>query len=126
MGNRIKKGDTVEVIAGNYRGERGTVQRVLPAKYRRKKRMSRRERQNWERQRRVVVSGINLVKKHQRPISAGRGQIQPGIIEFEAPIHASNVMLVCPHCNQRTRVGFTWLGDGRKVRVCKKCGEVID
>ena len=75
---------------------------------------------------RIVVAGINKVKKHQRPMRAGRTQVQPGIIEFEAPIHVSNVMLVCPQCNQRTRVGFSRLEDGRKVRVCKQCDEVID
>jgi len=108
MGNRIKKGDTVEVISGNDRGLRGTVQSVLPKKNR------------------VVVSGINTVKKHQRPMRAGRTQVQPGIIEFEAPIHVSNVMLVCPQCGQRTRAGFIWQEDGRKVRVCKQCDEEID
>lgn len=107
MGNRIKEGDTVEVLSGNDRGMRGTVQRVLPEKNR------------------VVVAGVNVVKKHQRPMRAGRGQIQPGIIEFEAPIHISNVMLVCPRCDQPTRVGFA-VQDGRKVRVCKKCSEAID
>ena len=108
MGNQIKKNDTVEVISGDDRGVRGTVQWTLPKKGR------------------VVVSGINIVKKHQRPIRAGRTQVQPGIIDFEAPIQLSNVMLVCPRCDQRTRVGFTRQEDGRKVRVCKKCGEAID
>ena len=108
MGNQIKKGDTVEVISGDDRGLRGTVQWTLPKKGR------------------VVVSGINIVKKHQRPIRAGRTQVQPGIIDFEAPMQLSNVMLVCPRCDQRTRVGFTRQEDGRKVRVCKKCGEAID
>jgi large subunit ribosomal protein L24 len=108
VGNRIKKGDTIEVISGNDEGLRGTVQWVLPKKNR------------------VIVSGINTVKKHQRPTRAGRSQVQPGIIEFEAPIHLSNVMLVCPRCNQRTRVGFAWQEDGRKVRVCKECGEAVD
>jgi large subunit ribosomal protein L24 len=108
VGNRIKKGDTVEVISGNDRGLRGVVQWVLP------------------KDGRVVVSGINVVKKHQRPMRAGRAQVQPGIIEFEAPIHISNVMLVCPRCDQCTRVGFIWQEDGRKVRVCKKCNEAID
>jgi large subunit ribosomal protein L24 len=108
VGNQIKKGDTVEVISGDDRGVRGTVQWTLPKKDR------------------VVVSGINIVKKHQRPIRAGRSQVQPGIIDFEAPIQISNVMLVCPRCDQRTRVGFTQQEDGRKVRVCKKCGEAID
>jgi len=107
VGNRIKQGDTVEVISGDDRGIRGTVQRVLPKK------------------KRVVVSGINIVKKHQRPVRTRRGEIGGGIIEFEAPIHISNVMLVCPRCGQRTRVGFA-VQDGRKVRVCKKCGEAID
>jgi large subunit ribosomal protein L24 len=107
VGNRIKKGDTVEVISGNDWGLRGTVQWVMP------------------KDDRVVVSGVNIVKKHQRPMRAGRTQVQPGIIEFEAPLHISNVMLVCTSCNQRTRVGFRRDG-GRKVRVCKKCGEAID
>ena len=108
MSNRIKKEDTVEVISGNDQGLRGTVQWVLP------------------KEDRVIVAGVNVVKKHQRPMRAGRGQVQPGIIEFEAPIHISNVMLVCPRCNERTRLGFTWQEDGRKMRVCKKCGETID
>ncbi len=105
---KIKKGDTVEVVSGNDNGERGAVQRVLT------------------KSNRVVVIGVNTVKKHQRPMRAGRGQVQPGIIEFEAPIDISNVMLVCPRCDQRTRVGFTRLEDGRKVRMCKRCEEVID
>ncbi len=104
--NRIKKGDTVEVISGDGKGLRGKVQEVKPGK------------------KRVVVSGVNIVKKHQRPMRAGRRNVEPGIIEFEAPIRSSNVMLVCPACNERTRVGFEIEGD-RKVRVCKKCGEVI-
>lgn len=107
MANRIKTDDTVEVISGDDRGLRGTVQRVLP------------------KDKRVVVSGVNFVKKHQRPTRAGRREVQPGVIEFEAPIDLSNVMLVCPQCNQRTRVGFTRLEDGDKVRVCKQCGEAI-
>jgi len=105
---KIKKDDTVEVISGNDRGVRGKVQRVFPRKER------------------VVVAGVNIVKKHQRPMRAGRRSVQPGIIEFEAPIHISNVMLVCPQCNQRTRVGIGRRLDGQKVRVCKRCGEFID
>jgi large subunit ribosomal protein L24 len=108
VGNRIKKGDIVEVVSGDDRGLRGSVQWVLPQGDR------------------VVVYGIKTVKNHQRPSRAGRSQVQPGIIEFEAPIHISNVMLVCPRCDQCTRVGFTWQEDGRKVRVCKECGEVVD
>ena len=105
---KIKKGDTVEVVSGNDQLLRGTVQWVFP------------------KDNRVVVSGVNIVKKHQRPMRAGRGQIQPGVIEFEAPVHISNVMLVCPRCDERTRVGYTRLEDGSKVRVCKRCEEVID
>ena len=89
-------------------GFRGTVQRVLP------------------REDRVVVAGINIVKKHQRPVRAGRGEVQAGIIEFEAPLNISNVMLVCSRCDELTRVGFARQEDGRKVRVCKICGEVVD
>ncbi len=105
---KIKKGDTVEVISGDDRGVKGTVHRVIPKKNR------------------VVVSGVNLVKKHQRPTAPEGVRAQAGIIEFEAPIHISNVMLICPHCNQRTRIGFKYLEDGRKVRVCKKCKAAID
>ncbi len=106
--NRIKSGDKVEVISGNYRGVRGNVMRVLP------------------KEDRVVVSDVNIVTKHQRPVRAGRSQVQAGRIQFEAPIHASNVMLVCPQCDARTRVGYKKLENGRKVRVCRKCGEAID
>ncbi len=106
---RIKKGDTVEVISGNDRGVRGTVHRLIPNKDR------------------VVVSGVRLIKKHQRPMpTGGRMQTQAGIIEFEAPVHMSNVMLVCPQCNQRTKVAFQVLEDGTKARVCKECAVVID
>ncbi len=105
---RIKKGDTVEVIAGKDKGVRGQVLRVIP------------------KENRVVVERVNVVKKHQRPVRAGRGQVQPGIIEFEAPIHLSNVMLVCTQCNERTRVGYRVTEDGMKVRVCRKCGADID
>jgi large subunit ribosomal protein L24 len=106
---RIKKGDTVEVISGNDRGVRGTVHWLLPKKDR------------------VVISGVNLVKKHQKPMpTGGRMQTQAGIIEFEAPVCLSNVMLVCPQCDQRTKVAFERQEDGSKVRVCKKCKAIID
>ena len=104
--NRIKKGDTVEVLSGNYRGERGTVRSVLTKKGR------------------VVVDGINIVKRHQRP--TGRVRTQAGIIEFEAPMGLNKVALVCPNCGERSRVGFRIGEVGGKVRVCKKCGEDID
>lgn len=120
---KIKRGDTVEVVAGNDKGLRGTVRRVVPAcegKYRGRGRRS-------AFQDRVVVSGVNLVKKHQRPVSpSGAPRTQTGIIEFEAPIHISNVMLVCPSCSEKTRVGFQFLEDGRKVRYCKKCDGIIE
>ena len=106
--SRIRKGDTVEVIAGNDRGVRGEVLRVLPKKNR------------------VVVSKVNIITKHQSAQRAGRANMQVGRIQFEAPIHLSNVMLVCPHCNAATRVGYRILDDGRKVRFCRKCGETID
>lgn len=105
---RIKRGDQVEVIAGKDKGVAGEVLRVLPKKQG------------------VVIERVNIVKKHQRPMQAGRGQVQPGIIEFEAPIHWSNVMLICPQCDERTRVGFRMTEDGTKVRVCRKCKTDID
>lgn len=108
MGNWIKKGDMVEVISGNDRGVRGKVLRLNPGDDK------------------VVVSGVRIVKKHQRPVRAGRSQVQPGIIEFEGPIHVAKVMLVCPRCSARTRVGFDVREDGTKVRMCKKCGQTID
>ncbi len=104
---KIKKGDTVEVTTGKDIGVRGEVLR-LDLKTTR-----------------VVVERVNIVRKHQKSQQAGRGQIQPGIIEFEAPIHLSNVMLVCPQCDEPTRVGIRDK-DGTKVRVCKKCKQDID
>lgn len=103
---KIKKGDTVEVIAGDDRGTRGTVHSVLPARGR------------------LVVSGVNLVKKHQRRTGDVRTQV--GIIEREAPIAISNVALVCPRCNEATRVGYRVMEDGSKVRVCRACDETIE
>jgi large subunit ribosomal protein L24 len=121
---KIKKGDTVVVIAGRGRkGKahsadpatdaplRGEVIRVLPDAER------------------VVVHGANMVRKHQRARpTRGRSQTQAGIIEFEAPVHVSNVMLVCPHCGEPTRAGQRRDEGGRLVRVCKNpgCGQVID
>jgi large subunit ribosomal protein L24 len=99
---RIKKGDTVIVIAGEGKGTRGTVQRV-DAKTQR-----------------VVVSGVNIVKKAQRPVRAGRGRTQTGIIEFEAPIHISNVMLVDPKSSEPTRVGYAVDANGAKRRVTRR------
>lgn len=105
---RIKVGDEVEIIAGEDRGVRGAVQRVLAGKNR------------------VVVSGVNVVKKHQRPQPSGGRQTQGGIIEFEAPISASNVMLVCPQTGEPTRIGTRRDEDGFAVRFSKRSGEDID
>lgn len=105
---RVKTGDQVEVITGNYRGVRGEVLRVIPE------------------EKRVVVRGVNLVKKHQRAQPGGRAQVQGGIIEFEAPIDASNVMLIDPETNEPTRVGFRRDESGRKIRYAKRSGALFD
>ena len=106
---RIKVGDEVEVIAGNDKGTRGTVQRISKDKNR------------------VVVAGVNIVKKHQKPQqTGGRGQVPGGIIEFEAPIDVSNVMLVCPQTDELTRVGIRRDEDGNRIRFSKKSGQDID
>jgi large subunit ribosomal protein L24 len=104
----IKREDTVLVISGNDKGAKGRVLRVYP--------------KNDQ----VVIEHVNIRKKHQRPMQAGRGQVQAGIIQFEAPIHLSNVMLVCPQCDKPTRVGHRREDDGTMVRVCKNCGKDID
>ena len=105
---KIKQGDTVEVIRGEDTGMRGTVRRVDP------------------KHNKIIVEGVNIAIKHQRPIQAGRQQTQGGRIEVERYIDVSKVMLICPSCQERTRVGYSVIGadsDGaaRKVRVCKKC-----
>jgi large subunit ribosomal protein L24 len=105
---RIKKGDEVEVIAGKDVGERGSVVTV------------------YIKDNRVVIEGVNVLKKHQKAQQAGRQQVQAQILEFEGPIHLSNVMLVCKSCDKPTRVGFRVDEDGRKVRFCKKCDSDID
>ena len=106
---RIREGDQVEVISGNDKGLRGTVLRVEPKGDR------------------VVVSGVKIVKKHQKPRpTGGRTPAQGGIIEFEAPIHVSNVMVVCPQTGEPTRVGIRRDEDGQAVRFSKKSGEDID
>lgn len=126
---RIKKGDTVEVLAGGDAADsrrdgkklRGTVHRVIPGyktdRYRRRVGRDR----NKDR---VVVQGVNLIIKHQRRTGDVRTQV--GRIEREAPIHISNVMLVCPACKEATRVGFRAGGGGVMVRYCKRCDEAID
>ena len=102
---KIRKGDTVLVIGGKDRGKKGKVRLVFP------------------KDERLIVEGINMVKKHSR----ARGMVrQAGIIEREAPLHISKVMLVCTKCNRLTRVGFRFLEDGKRVRFCRSCQEVID
>ena len=126
---RIKKGDTVEIIAGKDaaaarregRNVRGTVNRVIHAY--RIDRNHRKVGREPDRDR-VVVQGVNLITKHQR--RTGDVRTQFGRIEMEAPIHISNVMLVCPSCKEATRVGIRTLDDGSKSRYCKHCDELID
>ncbi len=115
---KVKKGDTVEVIRGEDKGLRGTVHQVLPGK---SKDGSGELDPNHDR---VVISGVNIIKKHQRRTGDVRTQV--GIIEREAPVHISDVALVCPHCNRATRVGYQIQADGTKVRFCKRCRETIE
>ncbi|MFO1242495.1 MAG: 50S ribosomal protein L24 [Rickettsiales bacterium] len=100
---KIKKDDEVIVISGKYKGRKGTVVKVIPE------------------DRRVIVSGVNLVKRHERPSAAGAG----GITEKEAPIHVSNVAIADPKDGKPSRVGFQQLKDGTKVRVAKRSGETL-
>ena len=102
---KIRRNDTVLVIAGKDKGKRGRVRRVLPEEGR------------------ILVDGVNMIKRHARARAQAR---QAGIIEREASISISNTMLVCNKCNQSTRVGFIFLDDGKKIRTCRQCGEVID
>jgi large subunit ribosomal protein L24 len=99
---RIKKGDTVKVIAGKDIGERGEVITVLV------------------KDNRVIVAGVNTLKRHHKARQIGNQQIPAQIADFDSPVDISNVMLVCPECDQTTRVGFAIEEDG-KNRVCKKC-----
>jgi large subunit ribosomal protein L24 len=106
---KIRKGDTVEIISGSSeeKGKRGEVIKVYPDKGR------------------VAVQGINIQKKHQGQYQTQGRSVAPGIIEFEGPMHISNVMLVCPSCNEPTRVGVKRDDDGAH-RVCKRCEAQID
>jgi large subunit ribosomal protein L24 len=100
----IRKNDQVEVIAGKEKGKTGKVLTVIPEKQR------------------VIVEKVNFIKRHTRPSARQR---QGGIIEREGSIHMSNLMVVCPKCNKPTRIGGRILEDQKKVRVCKKCGEIL-
>lgn len=102
---KIRKNDTVLVITGRDKGKKGKVRLVYP------------------KDERLLVEGINMVKKHMR----SAGEASPGgIIEREASIAVANVMLICNKCNKPTRIGFRFLKDDRKVRICRVCQEVID
>ena len=102
---RIHKGDTVKVLSGKDKGKTSSVMRAIPATQK------------------VVVEKVGVVKKAQRPT---RDNPSGGIMSIEKPIHVSTVMLVCPKCNEPTRVGIKVKDDKKKVRVCKKCGKDID
>jgi large subunit ribosomal protein L24 len=103
---KIKKGDTVEVISGKDNGKQGRVLRV--------------DRESQ----RVVIEGVNMIKRHTRPNP--QKKVQGGIVEREAPVHMSNVMVISPDSGQRTRVGYRILEDGRKVRFAKVDGAILD
>ncbi len=102
----VRRNDTVIVIAGKDRGKRGRVLKLLPERNR------------------VVVEGVNFIKRHTRPNPSRN--IKGGVVEREASLHASNLQLVCPECGAQTRIGRRLLGDGRKVRICRKCDGVVD
>ncbi|UCD59192.1 MAG: 50S ribosomal protein L24 [Candidatus Hydrogenedentota bacterium] len=101
----IKKGDTAVIISGKEKGKKGKVLLVSPGKNR------------------AIVEALNMVTHHERPSSRNP---QGGLVQKEAPIHASNLMLICSKCDKPARVGRRILEDGTKVRVCKKCSEIID
>jgi large subunit ribosomal protein L24 len=101
----IKKGDTVAVIAGKEKGKRGKVLHIMPSKGR------------------AIVEALNMITRHERPSQTNP---QGGMVQREAPINASNLMLVCTKCGEPTRIGKRALEDGSWVRACKKCSEIID
>ena len=103
-GIHIKKGDMVKVISGREKGKTGKVLKVIGSK------------------KQVVIEKLNLIKKHQRPDAKGKG----GIVEKEGAMHISNVAILCNKCDDGVRVGYKVLENTKKVRVCRKCGEVLD
>ncbi|MDR3231896.1 MAG: 50S ribosomal protein L24 [Synergistaceae bacterium] len=105
MSMRIRKNDRVRVISGKDKGKEGKILRRIPDRDM------------------VVVEGVNMVSRHMKP---SQKNPQSGIHKQEAPVYASKVMLVCPQCGAATRVGSSFLESGKKVRVCRKCSEIID
>jgi len=102
---KIQKNDNVLIIAGKDRGKKGKVRKAMPDKDK------------------VIVEGFNMIKRHSKTKGKTR---QAGIIELEAPIHISNVMIICNKCNKPARVGYRALEDGNKARYCHSCSEIID
>ena len=102
---RVRRDDTVQVLTGRDAGKRGKITELL------------------RKDQRARVQGVNLVKRHHK--AGQQGARQAGIVEKEAPVHLSNLALVCTKCDRATRVGHRFLQDGTKVRACKKCGEQI-
>ena len=109
LATSLRKNDNVLVITGKDRGKKGRVLKVVPAK---------------DGKIRLIVEGVNLIKRHTKPNP--QRNIKGGIVEREATVHASNVQLVCPECGAQTRIGHKVLDDGRKVRICRKCEGVVD
>jgi large subunit ribosomal protein L24 len=112
LASPIRKNDSVLVITGKDRGKRGRVLKVLPGK------------KDENGKVRLIVEGVNMIKRHTKANPSK--QVKGGIVSREASLHASNVQLVCPECGIQTRVGHKLLGDGRKVRICRKCEGVVD
>ena len=106
LASPVRKNDNVVVITGKDRGKKGRILKVNPDKNR------------------LIVEGVNMIKRHTKP-NPGK-QVKGGIVSREASLHASNVQLVCPECGVQTRIGHKLLGDGRKVRICRKCEGVVD
>lgn len=102
---KIRKGDNVLITTGKDNGKKGKVRKAIPKK------------------KAIIVEGLNMIKRHSRTGGQAR---QGGIIEMEAPIDISNVMLICNKCNKPARIGFKILPDGSKARICKVCNEAID
>jgi large subunit ribosomal protein L24 len=101
---KVVKSDNVIIVTGNYKGKKGKVLKVFP------------------KENRVIVEGVNFMKRHTRPTQKNQ---QGGIIEKEAPIHISNLMVICPKCGAPSRLGRKMLENKKYVRVCKSCGEML-